>query len=296
MLKRKMMTLMVIGMVMLETGCAGSDFTVSDLISKNDESVAVTEIEQEKTDQTGSVTEEKAEKFEHAETIAEEPETEEQEYVLPEGYIPLYKDINGTNWQTSLMTVEPNEDGTYTATWSWIGISDVLAVTQEEFDAIHVGDRLPVGITELAPYYESLICVSDDSDKYFVSDYYSSVEAANGDSEDSYKLVRNIRINDGRIPLQGTFYAANDRNYHTCYGMDKTYQDAKMIIAENATIQYRAKDESGAYGTTRVPFKDFYENNLMSNCGNGWRGTGMIRIEGDREGRIISIQDSEIKG
>lgn len=228
-------------------------------------------------------------------------------YVLPEGYIGIYE-TSSANWNTSLQSVEENEDGTYTAIWGDITVSDVLAISQEEYDAIQVGDRLPDSILQKADYYSSWQCVEVSDAKYFITDSFSTMEESRHENCDFLRFKESNKMSDGRIPLCGTGFDAGDESYNIRYDNGTYYENAKTIIAADATIRYLKECTfNGGYNSNNeyeeITFKEFYDQDITSAYKDAsglsidtWRGTGMLYLYGNEFGQIVEIDESPIQG
>ncbi len=185
---------------------------------------------------------------------------EVDDYVLPEGYVGIYE-TTSCNGVTTLESVEENEDGTFTATWSELMVSEVLACSEEKYEQIQVGDRLSEAVDYDYEFYDNYVCVGVGDAKYFVHDTYSSVKESEWNC-DILRLKPNNRTPDGRIILTGTFYDAGDSTFDDEYSMGVIVQNAKTIIASDARIDYIKSMDSSGDQTETIAFRDFLLNNI----------------------------------
>ena len=243
-----------------------------------------------------------------AETETEEGGSENgnASYDLPEGYLGIYSDITTkANSCTNLLSVTPNGDGTYTATWQYFWTGSLLTISREEFDAIELGSPLPDSLLAITEYLDGYKCVTiDGGKKYLVWEEYNSLQEALDNYSEIYMVSALDALSDGRIPLYGYMSSEEDAEFVPQYFYNDYHEEASTIIAENATIRYRkATEPQKEY--EEIPFRDFYESGLTSAYGpayalyynttyENWRDLGPLHPEGNEYGQIVRLTENPL--
>jgi hypothetical protein len=243
-----------------------------------------------------------------AETETEEGGSENgnASYDLPEGYLGIYSDISrASNGYTTLASVEPNGDGTYTAVWNYFMTGSLITLTKEEYDAIEIGSPFPDSLLAITEYLAGYKCITiDGGNKYLVWEAYGSLQEAVDSYSDIYRVSSFDSLPDGRIPLYGCQGGNEDSDFTPIYFFDEYYENAKTIIAENATIKYlKTNEPQKEYA--EIPFREFYESGLTSAYGpgyelyfntsyDGWRDLGPCKPDGSESGVIIRLTEETL--
>ena len=227
-------------------------------------------------------------------------------YELPEGYLGIYSDITTkANSCTNLLSVTPNGDGTYTATWQYFWTGSLLTISREEFDAIELGSPFPDSLLAITEYLAGYKCVTiDGGKKYLVWEEYNSLQEALDNYSEIYMVSALDALSDGRIPLYGYMSSEEDAEFAPQYFYNDYHEEASTIIAENATIRYRkATEPQKEY--EEIPFRDFYESGLTSAYGpacalyynttyENWRDLGPLHPEGNEYGQIVRLTEDPL--